>query len=463
MNIKLEHLPSEFIIDDDGDSKLLNFNKDGSLRFMPAGMFKCLKCDGEVRFANKEALEVGYCTQCERPSKFKEITPFPPPHEIFVQNPRPILLELDFNVFAEMREFVKDRLVFSNESEYSIFCLGIISTWKDHWFDSTPYFQFIGAIESGKTRALEIIKLLSYRGLIGPAITPAALPRLIEKYKSNLLLDQAEIKLNTKTEMGQLLEGIFLSGYRRGQYYIVADQNDPSDVIIKDIYGFKALSSERLFSTALTSRSVIFSMKEAIPKKPLVNKESVEKIKNIRSQLLWYRFMVKKPNPVFNPLTGRIGEIFHPIITVAKSLDIDAEEIIKFAKEKKKEFLEEMSGTETATVLAYIQRKEYGIDEVESVRVREMATDLDLRTQFVGYTLRNLGIKRKRSRDGMYIDMTEEKTLSHLNYLYKKFGVSPESAIAMGQKMLDDQPDGHIDVTVEKIVDEEKEEKKEGR
>lgn len=438
MDISLEHLPSEFIVDDDGESKLINFNKDGSINLTLTGMYKCLKCGAEVRFSGKEELEIGWCTACDRSSKFKEMTPFPPPSKIFVQNPFPILLEIDFNVYAVMMEFVKERLVFSSEGEYAIFCLGIISTWKEHWFNSTPYFQFIGPIESGKTLALEIIKLLSYRGLMGPAITPAALPRLIEKYKSDLLLDQAEIRLNTKTEIGQTLQSIFLSGYRRGQYYIVADQNDPSDVIIKDIYGFKALASERLFSTALTSRSVIFSMKEGIPKKKLDSKESWEKIRNIRSQLLWYRFMVRKPNPVDNPLTGRIGEIFHPVIAVAESLDIDVEQIIEFAKEKKREFLEEMSGTETATILAYIQRKEYGIDEVESVKIGEMATDLDLRTQFIGYKLRDLGVKRKRSREGMYVDMTENKTLDHLAYLYKKFGVTPESSVMDGQKILDD-------------------------
>lgn len=462
MIVELESLPSEFIIDDDDESKLLNFNKDGSLRLTPTGMFKCLKCAGEVRFADREELEIGYCTACERTSKFKEITPFPLPGEIFVQNPRPIILEGEFNVFAEMMDFTKKYLVFSNEDEYPIYCLGIISTWKPHWFASTPYFQFIGPIESGKTLALEIIKLLSYRGLLGPAVTPAALPRLIEKYRTNLLLDQAEIKLNTKTEMGQLLQAIFLSGYRRGQYYITADPNDPSNVIIKDIYGFKALASERLFSTALTSRSVIFNMREAIPKNKLyeyskqefkyLTKEAFEQLQNIRAQLLWYHFMVKKPNPASNPLTGRIGEIFHPMITVASSLDLDVEEIVEFAKLKKKEFLEEMSGTETATILAYIQRKEYGIDEIESVQLKEMATDLDLRTQHVGYTLRNLGIKRKRSREGMYIDMTEENTLNHLEYLYKKFGVTPDAVIDETQRSLDEP----IKIDSERIEDDDK-------
>ncbi|GAI09996.1 unnamed protein product, partial [marine sediment metagenome] len=393
---------------------------DGSLRMEPTGVFSCKKCGAEVRFADKKALALGYCTACNRNCDFEEVIPFPPSRKIFVQNPLPILLEIDFNVLPEMIDFVKDRLVFRYEGEYYIYCLGIISTWKEQWFNTVPYFQFIGAIESGKTRALEIIKMLSYRGLLGPAVTPAALPRLIEKYHCNLLLDQAEVKLNTKTEMGQLLQGIFLAGYRRGQYYIIADPNDPDDVIIKDIYGFKALDSERLFSTALTSRSIIFSMKEAIPKKPIDDKEAMEKIRKLRSQLLWYRFMVKKPNPAANPLTGRTGEIFYPIITVARSLDKDVEEIIGFAKEKKKEFLEEMSGTETASILAYIQTKEYGIDEVEAVKIKEMAEELDLQTRHVGHILRNLSVKRKRTRDGMYVDLADSDTQDQLEYLYKK-------------------------------------------
>ena len=36
-----------------------------------------------------------------------------------------------FDVYAEMMQFTKDYLVFSNEGEYRIFNLGIISTWEE--------------------------------------------------------------------------------------------------------------------------------------------------------------------------------------------------------------------------------------------------------------------------------------------------------------------------------------------
>lgn len=54
---------------------------------------------------------------------------------------------------------------------------------------------------------------------------------------------------------------------------------------------------------------------------------------------------------------------------------------------------------------------------------------MDLRTQFIGYTLQNIGVKRKHNMNGMYIDLADEKTQNHLEYLYKKFGISPPGVV----------------------------------
>ena len=425
-------LSPEFITID-GEIKLMRFDKDGKIKIEDPGIFQCLKCGVMIKSGSNPPFEC-YEDQggCGRKSTFKGINPFPPKllEPIIKLNPFPINIEFDFNGIGDIMDFVKGRLVFRDEYERLIYSLWVMATWKEHWFNSVPYPQFVGAIESGKTRALDIIKLLSYRSFEATSATPASLPRIIEKYNCALLLDQAEMNLNKKTEMGQTLYGILLSGYKRGQYYIIADPNDPDEIIGRNVFGFKALASERAFSKALNSRSIIFRMREAKPNyRKIDDEESLELVKKIRSQFLWYRFNVEKPKldsdelEKLNDLDGRLAEIYEPLITVAKSIDYPLDEIIDFAKRKYKDFKDDVRATREADVLSIIHRTMYGIDENEAIYLINIAEELQIPSQQVGYILRDHNIKRDRGTKGMYIDLTDDKIQKELEYLFKKYGV----------------------------------------
>ena len=106
-----------------------------------------------------------------------------------------------------------------------------------------PYIFFYGPVASGKTRGLEVLQRLNYRGILASNISAAALFRSCQEWHPTLLLDETEIyNKDTKTEMIGLLN----SGYRRSQYAIrVKLTQQGSELEAFDVFDFKALAGTK--------------------------------------------------------------------------------------------------------------------------------------------------------------------------------------------------------------------------
>ena len=65
---------------------------------------------------------------------------------------------------------------------YDILTSWIIASWVPECWKVVPYIFFYGPINSGKTRGLEILTTLSYRGLLSSNITTASLYRASEAW-----------------------------------------------------------------------------------------------------------------------------------------------------------------------------------------------------------------------------------------------------------------------------------------
>ena len=441
----VEIYPPEFV-SDDSKIKLLTYNNVGEPEFKDHSLFRCNKCWSVVKMEDngKNGQRMDICPNCEQRSCFTEITPQIPKlfenlidlNSFKVFMPDAVKVEADFNFdpVCDMCNFVRDRLVLRDEKELLIYVLWIISTWKLEWFNHVPYLQFVGPVESGKTKSLDLLSLLGHLPVEAISISPPAIPRLIEKYKCELLMDQAETSLSKKTERGQILYSILLSGYKKGQKYVCADKENPDNLIIKDVFGFKALATERIFSDALNSRSIIFRMKEAKPgETSILDDGSVELIKEIRAQLIWYRFNVDKPSfndkerELLKEMGGRLAEIYEPLLTVAKSVGYPIDEIVEFAKQKQREFKEDQRSTRSADILQVIKTYTESIEEEEKVWLREIENtlaDKELTASKIGWILRSLNIKTKRGREGTYVDLMNEKNLKELDGLFKKYGLN---------------------------------------
>lgn len=242
--------------------------------------------------------------------------------EVYVPMPKspfaPIEDPLPYNsiddLFNEIKQFVYDHVDFTDASCYDVIAAFVLASWRAEEFDTAPYILFLGDYGTGKTRALEILQQLAYRGIASASISAPALVRLLQKYRVTMLIDETELLNN---ESRQELVAILNSGYKKGQFYIRA-QHDGPEIELWNTYGFKALAGTQDFIRTLTSRCIIIPMERNTRE---VSK-SIDKSKalEIRRKLLCYRFenLCKDLPYVDVPFSnGRNIELFNSLIRIA--------------------------------------------------------------------------------------------------------------------------------------------------
>ena len=384
------------------------------------GRWRCLKCGGD--FVSLVSPPVS-CGCCHRVTDCKSVTP-PVFNELWLPYGEPVVFfDIDL-LFPRVVEFVKDCLVLRDDSEAIILALWIIASYRVHCFDTAPYLQFLGSVESGKTRALEVLGLLAYRAVNCISISPSALCRVIEQYKPTLLLDQAEMKFSMKSERGCEMYDIFMSGYKKGQKYLVAKKDDDSGLVCRDVFGFKAVASTRVFDEAFASRSILFHMKQGTPKVKKIGAVERARACELRNMLLYYGMRQDVLPEVELGLVGRRYELYYPLFMVGKEFDVTPELVKDYLVEDKQQMAGEMSDTIDADILREIQTVLSMVDEHEKIRVKDISDRLDSQPRIVANRLKSMNISRKHGHDGAYVDFTDKKTMDELSYLFTKFHIN---------------------------------------
>jgi hypothetical protein len=96
-----------------------------------------------------------------------------------------------------------------------------IALWAAHThaidaFDCTPYLAVNSAEkQSGKTRLLEVLDLLTCESWLTGRVTAAVLIRKVEAVRPTLLLDESDAAFGSEKEYAEALRGVLNTGYRR--------------------------------------------------------------------------------------------------------------------------------------------------------------------------------------------------------------------------------------------------------
>ena len=418
----------EQVRNEDNEALITWVDDDGAIHNAPCGILRCKKCGGVDVYNTDDE----YCKSCERATRFEIITP-PPYEEPWLPYPHPEIIQTDLDLVGEkINEILHKTLVMRDDDEYEILTTWVVASYRQQDWQSFPYLQFIGAISSGKTRALEILSMLSYRGVLYATISPAALCREIEKWKITPFIDQAEFNFDRSSESGRENYSIWMCGYRKGQKYVRAKNDNDDDVIRRDVSGFKALASNRVFDEALSSRSIAFFMREGIPEIKDLNNNILEQIQKIRAKLIYLHLLPKTPFNNTNEiekLEGRLREIYTPLIITTEYLGWNTDTIIDFAKRDSVKKLKEMQETKEGQILQAIKEM---IDEgrggtnlqgeTTRILVKDIAEQTGLDSRTIGFRLRALDVERKHCKEGSYVDITDDKTWEQLQYLFRKYG-----------------------------------------
>lgn len=327
-------------------------------------------------------------------------------------------------LFNELKTFIADHVDFPDGRCYDILAAFVLASWRAENFETAPYLLFLGDFGTGKTRALEILQELCYRALATPSISSAALVRLLQTLRVTMLVDETELLNN---EARQELVAILNVGYKRGQYYIRAEQ-DGAGVELWNTFGFKALAGTQDFVRTLTSRCIPIPMERATRK--VCRSIDRERALQLRRKLLDYRHKtLYAPLPELDlPFNnGRNHELFSPLVQVAP--DSSKNIIIEYAlKLEDQAQIEESTGWEADIIKAIVALAQ-NRDRVKASDILEFMVnngDIDQPEQKqiqslknrIGRTIKNKFHFQKVARDKSFLIDKEKLERLKQRYLY---------------------------------------------
>lgn len=327
-------------------------------------------------------------------------------------------------LFHEVSKCLKEHLVLKDEAEYNVLALWVMATWLVDYWKSLPYILFRGEIESGKTRALEVLNELAYHAIATVGISPAVLRKQVHWFRATCLIDQAQYQLSRKYEAGEQIYRLVAAGYKKGMLVARCRKDDPTKIDYDDPFGFKAFASSRSFDEAIDSRSIIIDMEEAEPKLQDVDEAWGSRI---RSQLLYFRLTQNCPLVAPTKLKGRTREIFMPLIVLSEKLgvkDLVEEYAEKLAKARRKQL--SMESVRARIIEAIIEISSSEQVEPEKVYIHQIKETLEtkgfeLSSTKIGFELKNMELEKDRTSKGVYVDLI--KSHKKIQYWKKKYSV----------------------------------------
>ncbi len=221
----------------------------------------------------------------------------------------------------DMCKAIKRFIVGSNES-YVAQALWVLHAYCLDAFVCSPFLTIRSpAMQSGKTRRMEVIHKLAPRPLWSINITPAAMYRTIEKYKPTLLVDEADtfVKLNPD------LRGILNASHYRATASVIRTITDEHEPAAFSTWCPKAIALIGNLPPTLNDRSILISMVRK-KKSQIVERFSLgndyQDLEDLRQKCLRWATdnmeHLKKADPDMpNELGDRTSDNWRPLLAIA--------------------------------------------------------------------------------------------------------------------------------------------------
>jgi len=408
--------------------------KEKVFEIVEPNQWRCLKC-----YAISTAEEQpSHCLSCDRNSQFEIVTGKIntkrwklPTWKDIPQDEISMIL-----VYDDLKKTIKKCIVFPEEILYDLYALWIIASYKRESFGTICFLMFLGLVESGKTRGLDLLRELGYQMIHTTGVTFPCMCRYTDKFQAGILIDEIDNKIDKRTEDGRRYLDFLKPSYRRGSVYATADKENQDETKEYSNYGFKVFAGERGGRDyALLSRCIVFKMEQFYPEIPELEyiQDDLNELQNI---LLNYRYKFNDPEPlpIDFPLEGRDREIFGCLIQIAHHIGIDYQHILDFIYERKQELIEELQDTDEYLILKAIYNAETleTLDDApESISYSDIAEhcgwDLDIeegkkKRQRIGYILhKKFHLKTKRMNNGTVLLLRDEKNIKKLENYYRRY------------------------------------------
>lgn len=307
------------------------------------------------------------------------------------------------DLFELVRVFVSDYVQIENKNFLSVLAFYAFLTWIYDKFNTVPYLRVIGDYGTGKSRLLQVLQSIAYRGLlVGGSLTAAPIYRVIEQCGITLVIDEADFSdSDLQSDITQILN----SGYTRNFGVLRTERSHagPFEVDYYDTYGPKILASRRRFKDqALESRCFSYTMmpQQVNPKIPLIlDDEFFTRAQTLRNKLLLWRFRhwphaQIDPRLRFANLDSRLNQIVLPLLSIADDnamRSLILEEIRSYQTLLQAERRESLEGTVALALLGLLTRNT-GTRLDGRVMVKEVAERINVMQEGSGVKVNNRDI-----------------------------------------------------------------------
>jgi hypothetical protein len=341
----------------------------------------------------------------------------------------------DRDLYYAVVERLKRVAVLPSEAHYHLCAVYVFFTYLTEQVEYYPYLWFYGPPERGKSRLIEALINLSWRGYWTETMNEAFIFRFADIYGGTIGIDVVDVIGKAKERRSQdLLLGRFKRGiktprvidYRKGPF---------KDTIHFKAWGPTIIGTNRDIPAEhpLRTRCIQIIMPEASGK--YENICSAAHLQDLRTLLVIFRarYILEVLPSVEKPVSGRLGDLMQPLLQVARILPFEATENLELLI---KELVDEKKDTERETLAGriveslYILRSDGRAGKLSAVRIAQEVNSLPnqnttITSQKIGFEIKKLGIKTKKS--SRKIILWDE---TYMSMLFKRYGHDEHSQLS---------------------------------
>jgi len=440
--------PPEILEKKDGKLELLTpstTNRAGvaGMRTTKLGAYKCQRC-GEITelqaTVGDEYPNIHDCRGCERQGPFKHAyvpDEFRPTDWITTEPFWPRIDHAEESSFGRVWDNVYNYIEehwasAGREHLYSGLTAFALSTWFRPAFNFVPHLLVIGKTETGKTRLLNTLSKVSYRGFVTASTTPSHIFRSIDLYDVTYFVSEYH---DLNQEIRDSVDAVLKSGQKRGEMIGRTKSNNQDGGWVPetfDVLSHFAIATQYEPRDDIINRGFRVTTRPADRPMPPTLKDATD----IRNEALWLRCrylrsgeMTDAQNQAEQQFTnmgidGRLREALWAPLTMAILSDRDISNFIEVMADAAEQDKEE---SEDAMVLRCVVDEVYerltdsqttiGTSDGSWSRLKvpyadicaayEEMTGVEMTSSKLGHVIKRLGLKKERYRDGTYIQDDE--------------------------------------------------------
>ena len=329
---------------------------------------------------------------------------------------------------VEIKSFCKKWVVVS-ESFYDVVVWYILTSWVYDKFDTINYLRALGDTGTGKSRFLDCIGGLCYKYIsISGAVTPAAMYRLIGKWKGTIGIEEADLKESDETnEVIKILN----CGFERGKPIIRCDKDNSNALEFHDAFGPKIIATRRSFSDAATeARCLTERMEENRGVADTKTKEFFAERQRLRNKLLMFRFKnyhsvnIEKALDIdLSNLEPRLRQASRPFLALIWNKPKLLEDFKNFLQNYNRELIIVRSTSWTGLIVnaiaeLIINNRE---NDLTATTIAETTNHPKMTSRSVGKELRNLKLKIESKWIDGYTRKLLEIDKDKLNIIFSRY------------------------------------------